>query len=127
VELPEGLRRWQGHVAIVTGASSGIGWALAQVLVAAGIRVVAAARHKAKLEALQVHLVYLRLSKPIFLVRQKLWVVRSAEIAAAAQSTVGLDAVRSLMSHCSAAAMATSNAHPHSKCVVHNYVQNLHR
>ena len=50
------MARWRDHVAIVTGASSGIGSAVAQVLAAAGVKVVAAARRKARLEVLQVHL-----------------------------------------------------------------------
>lgn len=41
-----------GQVALVTGASSGLGWRFAQVLAAAGATVVAAARRVDKLEAL---------------------------------------------------------------------------
>ena len=41
-----------GQVALVTGASSGLGWRFAQVLAAAGAAVVAAARRVDKLEAL---------------------------------------------------------------------------
>lgn len=51
-----GLERWQGKVALVTGAGSGVGWALATRLVAAGLRVVAVSRQKARLEALQSEL-----------------------------------------------------------------------
>jgi NADP-dependent 3-hydroxy acid dehydrogenase YdfG len=54
VSIPEGMKRWQGRVAVVTGASSGIGWAVAQVLVRAGVRVAAAARRRPRLEELQV-------------------------------------------------------------------------
>lgn len=41
-----------GEVALVTGASSGLGWRFAQVLAAQGARVVAAARRTDRLEAL---------------------------------------------------------------------------
>lgn len=44
------LRDLQGKVAIVTGASAGIGKACAVALAAAGMKVVACARRKAKLE-----------------------------------------------------------------------------
>ena len=36
------LTRWRGKVAIVTGASAGIGWAVCEALAAAGMRVVRA-------------------------------------------------------------------------------------
>jgi NADPH:quinone reductase-like Zn-dependent oxidoreductase len=44
------LKDLQGRVAIVTGASAGIGKACAVALAAAGMKVVACARRKAKLE-----------------------------------------------------------------------------
>jgi NADP-dependent 3-hydroxy acid dehydrogenase YdfG len=39
-----GMQRWAGHTAIVTGASSGIGAAIASRLIAAGLRVVGCGR-----------------------------------------------------------------------------------
>ncbi len=51
------LRRWQGKVALVTGASAGIGWAICELLATAGLRVVAVARRRDRLEALQQALV----------------------------------------------------------------------
>ena len=44
-------------MALVTGASAGIGWAVCQQLALAGLRVVAVARRRERLEALQQHLV----------------------------------------------------------------------
>lgn len=41
---------------LVTGASAGIGWAICERLALAGLRVVAVARRRERLEALQQHL-----------------------------------------------------------------------
>lgn len=51
--IPEGMERWDGAVAVVTGAASGVGWAVCEALSAAGMRVVAAAPRKDRLQALQ--------------------------------------------------------------------------
>ncbi len=44
-------------MALVTGASAGIGWSTCEVLAEAGMRVVAVARRRERLEALQQQLV----------------------------------------------------------------------
>ncbi|PNW78908.1 hypothetical protein CHLRE_09g394102v5 [Chlamydomonas reinhardtii] len=54
--VPPGFEKWQGKVALVTGASSGIGWATCEALALAGMRVVAVARRKDRLEELQRHM-----------------------------------------------------------------------
>jgi hypothetical protein len=41
-----GLQAWRGKVAVVTGASSGIGWSVCEALGRAGLRVVAVARRR---------------------------------------------------------------------------------
>ncbi len=44
-------------MALVTGASAGIGWSVCELLAQAGMRVVAIARRRERLEALQQQLV----------------------------------------------------------------------
>lgn len=52
----EGLARWKGKAALVTGASSGIGEATARALAHAGIKVAIAARNAEKLEQMREEL-----------------------------------------------------------------------
>jgi NADP-dependent 3-hydroxy acid dehydrogenase YdfG len=49
----DGIEQWQGKVALVTGASSGMGEAVARALAAHGMRVALAARRLERLEVLQ--------------------------------------------------------------------------
>lgn len=48
----EGLKRWRGRVALVTGASGGIGEGIARALAGIGMKVAIAARRRERLEAL---------------------------------------------------------------------------
>jgi hypothetical protein len=52
-DVAAGLDAWRGKVALVTGASSGIGWAVCEALGQAGLRVVAIARRRERLQELQ--------------------------------------------------------------------------
>ena len=44
------MERWQGKVALVTGVSSGIGAAIARLLVEKGLTVIGCARNEARIE-----------------------------------------------------------------------------
>lgn len=44
------MDRWEGKLAVVTGASAGIGLAIARALVRSGLNVVGLARRKEKME-----------------------------------------------------------------------------
>lgn len=49
------LKRWEGKVALVTGATSGIGWAIAMELAKIGMKVAATGRRSERLEELKAH------------------------------------------------------------------------
>ena len=50
--MSDGIQRWRGRSALVTGASSGIGWASAIALGRAGLKVAVTARRRDRLDAL---------------------------------------------------------------------------
>ena len=50
MQLNERLGRWRGKVALVTGGTAGIGWAIARALASIGMRVALAARDRERLE-----------------------------------------------------------------------------
>jgi len=52
----EGLKRWRGRIALVTGASAGIGEGIARALAGIGMKVAIMARRRERLEALAASL-----------------------------------------------------------------------
>lgn len=59
------MDHWQGRVAVVTGASNGIGEAVARTLVSYGLIVVGFGRNRAKLEVLFKLVYYTRTVAPL--------------------------------------------------------------
>ena len=76
----EGMERWSGKVALVTGASSGIGRAACEALAAAGMNVVAVARRKDRLEELQKHMVEVLGISPSLLLPVVCDITKEAEV-----------------------------------------------
>jgi NADP+-dependent farnesol dehydrogenase len=58
--MEEGMKRWEGKVAIVTGASQGVGAAIAKQLAISGMIVCGLAKRKDKVEALRVGLLKIK-------------------------------------------------------------------
>lgn len=56
LQMMHQLERWQGRVALVTGASSGIGWATSAALAELGMKVAIAGRRVERLESLREQL-----------------------------------------------------------------------
>ena len=50
MSLEQGLARWKGRVAVVTGASAGMGYETAKQLALSGMTVVGCARNTSKIE-----------------------------------------------------------------------------
>jgi hypothetical protein len=63
----QGMEKWVGKVALVTGASSGIGLAVCEELAVRGMLVVAIARRQDRLEQLQKHLLAIGVPPKSFL------------------------------------------------------------
>ena len=59
------MERWSGRLALVTGASSGIGAAVAVALANNGMKVVGCARSVQKIQVNQLYKIYFMAGKPL--------------------------------------------------------------